>query len=127
MLLQLDGFLRDAFDDIDGPRWNQKPYVAYRIGNYNWLVIGTQATVLILNLNVKAGAFDRSELAQRLGVEEFDKEHSLAHELGLPSSMAVENRTETRDRIRLRIKDDFDLQGEAFIEFLNDAHKAFPK
>jgi predicted transport protein len=85
MLLQLDGFLRDAFDDIDGPLWNQKLYVAYRIGNYNWLAIGTQATVLILSLNVKAGAFDRSELAQRLGVEEFDKEYSLADNSACPA------------------------------------------
>ncbi len=127
MLLRLDGFIQNAFDGIDGPRWNQKLYVAYRIGNYNWLAIGTQATVLILDLNVRVGAFDQSDLAKRLGVEEFDKGHSLADKLGLPSSITVQNSTETRDRIRLRVKEDFALDGEPFFEFLKEAYAAFPK
>jgi len=51
----------------------------------------------------------------------------LADKFGLPSSVAIANVTETRDRIRFRIKDDFNLDGEPFIEFLNSAHVAFPK
>ena len=31
------------------------------------------------------------------------------------------------DRILLRIKDDFDLEAESFLSFLNDAYKAYPK
>ena len=124
---RLDGFVQDAFNDIDGPRWTQKLYVAYRVGNYNWLATGTQATILILNLNVGAGVFDQSDLARRLSVEEFDKGNSLADKLGLPSSITVQNSTETRDRIRLRVKEDFALRGEPFIESSKEAHAAFPK
>ncbi len=127
MLLQLDRLISDNFEEVDGPRWNQKFYVAYRVGNYIWLYVRTQATILILDVNVEPDTFDQSDLAEQLGVEEFDKEHSLAEKFGLPSSVQVEKRTEARDSIRLRIKDDFDLEGEAFTEFLKEAYAAFPR
>ena len=126
MLLRLDDLIRDNFD-VDGPRWNQKFYVAYRVGNYNWLVIQTHASVLRLDILVKANAFEVADVAQRLGIEVFDKSDSLADKLGLPSSVFVRHRNENNDRILLRIKDDFDLEAESFLSFLIDAYKAYPK
>lgn len=126
LLLALDDVIQDNFT-VDGPRWNQKDYVAYRIGNYNWICVHTHANTLIVDFLVRAGAFSQKDIAQRLGVEEFDKDDSFAEKLGLPSSVFVQNRTEATDRIRLRIKAGFDVQSQAFLDFLKDAYKAFPK
>jgi len=126
MLLRLDDLIRDNLE-VDGPRWDQKFYVAYRVGNYNWLAISTHSSTLILNFLVKTGVFKQSDAAKRLSIEEFDKGGSLSEKLGLPSSVLVQKRNEATDLIILRIKDDFDLAGAAFVEFLREAHKAFPK
>lgn len=126
VLLTLDDLIRDNFE-VDGPRWSQKFYVAYRVGNYNWLRVNTYPTTLKLYILVKAGTFQQDEIAQRLGIQVFDKEDSMAEKLGLPSSVLVENRTDATDRVLLRIKEDFDLDSEAFIAFLRKAYKAYPR
>jgi len=126
MLLKLDDIIQDNFE-VDGPRWNQKGYVAYRIGNYNWLAINTHPTALVAEFLEKAGTFNQSELAKSLSIEEFDREDTLSEKLGLPSSVTVRNRNEATDRVVLRIKEDFNLESEAFLDFLKQAYKAFPK
>ncbi len=126
VFLQLDDLLRDNFD-VDGPRWNQKYYVAYRQSNKNWLAVSTSSQSLRLDFLVKKGAFKTERLAKVLGVQAFDREDSLAEKLNLPSSVHVKNRTETTDRVLLRIKEDFDLESEAFHEFVKGAYEAFPK
>jgi hypothetical protein len=57
----------------------------------------------------------------------FEKEESLADKLGLPSSLSVQNISDTADRVVLRVKEDFDLDGEAFASFLEKAYSAFSK
>lgn len=124
--LQLNELLLSNLE-VDGPRWNQKLYVAYRVGNRNWLLVRTRATVLRLDFFVEAGAFSQEEIAQQLDVREFDKADSLAEKLGLPSSVVIEHRNESTDRIKLRIKEDFDLTAETFLAFLERAYGAFPR
>lgn len=126
MLLRLDDLIRDNFD-VEGPRWSQKFYVAYRIGNANWLAIVTRSTQLTLDLLVIDGEFVQEELAHRLGVASFDQTDSLSEKIGLPSSVLVTHRNDTSDRVILRIKEDFDLESEAFLQFLRDAYNAFPR
>lgn len=126
MLLALDQVLQDELD-IDGPRWNQKYYVAYPVNNYNWMRVITRSRILVLDLLVKAGTFELESLAKKLGVQIFDRDERLAEKLGLPSSVLVKNRNATSDRIKLRLKEDFDIRGDAFISFLKEAYKAFPK
>jgi len=126
MLLLLNQVVQDEFE-IEEPRWGQKYYVAYPVNNYNWLCIHTKPRFLVLDFLVKAGVFKTDELAKRLGVEKFDTDESLAEKLGMPSTVFVKNRNQASDRIRLRAKEDFDIKSEAFIEFLRDAFKAFPK
>ena len=56
------------------------------------------------------------------------KLHTGASEkLGLPSSVSIKNINPNADRVYLRVKDDFDLASEKFLNFLKDAYKAFPK
>lgn len=126
MLLQLDQIIQDEFA-TEGPRWSQKYYVAYPINNYNWIIIHTKPRFLVIDLLVKAGSFKTDDLAQRLGVEKFDTDEALADKLGMPSTVFVKNRNQKSDRIRLRAKEDFDVNSPAFIDFLRNAFKVFPK
>lgn len=126
LLLKLNDMVTEKFE-VNGPLWNQKNYIAYRVGNYTWLFIITGAKVIRLNFTVKAGAFKQADLAKKLSVEEFDKEEPLADKLGLPSSVSVQNRNPGTDRVILRIKQDFDLDSEPFADLLDKAYKAFQK
>jgi hypothetical protein len=123
---KLDKILQGRFD-VDGPRWNQKYYVAYRVNNYNWIAVITTPSVLRLDFLVKAGSFNADDLAKKLGVATFDREESLAEKLNLPSSVLVKSRNDATDRVILRIKEAFDLESSAFAEFLDAAYKACPK
>ncbi len=123
---QLDEILGSKFE-IDGPRWNQKFYIAYRIGNYNWLVIHTHSTTLILDFLVKASVFKPEDIAQRLGIAQYDRAESISQKIGLPSSVSVWNRNQNTDGVTIRLKEDFDLSSTDFLKFLEDAYKAFPK
>ncbi len=126
MLLSFDKYILDALP-VDGPYWNQKSYVAYRKNNFNWLCVHTLPRTLIFDFNVSAGSYDSSKLAAMLKVAKFDKDDSMSDKLNLPSSVAIRNRTEARDRIRLRVKADFDLKSEAFLKFVAQAFEKCPK
>jgi len=126
MLLAFDKDIREALA-VEGPHWNQKLYVAYRKNNYNWLCVHTLPKTLIFDFNVKAGTFESDALAKTLDVAKFEKDESMSGKLNLPSSVAVTNRTEVRDRVRLRVKDDFDLKSESFVKFMTQAFEACPK
>jgi hypothetical protein len=85
---KLDKILQGRFD-VDGPRWNQKYYVAYRVNNYNWIAVITTPSALRLDFLVKGGSFKADDLAKKLGVATFDKDEFLAEKLNLPSSVLV--------------------------------------
>jgi hypothetical protein len=126
MFTLLDTIIQDEFD-VDGPRWNQKLYVAYRISNYNWLSVITNPNSLRLDFLVKANAFKSEDVAKRLSIVKFEKEESMSEKLGLPSSVLIKNRNEISDRMYIRVKDDFNLESKEFLDFLKDTYKAFPK
>ena len=75
---------------------------------------------------MKAGSLKADEFASQLGIAKFDREESLSEKLNLPSSVVVKNRNESTDRVILRVKEDFDLESEAFAHFLSATYKAFP-
>jgi len=126
IFLIFDKILQERFE-IDGPIWNQKYYVAYRVKNYNWLAVITTHSILRLDFLVKAGSFNAEDIANKLGIVKFDKEESLSEKLGLPSSVLVQKRNENNDRIKIRIKEEFNLESPQFLDFLDKAYKAFPK
>lgn len=126
MFLTLDELLQKSFD-LDGPLWNQKYYIAYRINNFTWLAVITSPKSLRLDFVLRNGAISADHVAEMLGVEKFDAEESLSEKLGLPSSVIVINRNAQTDRLCLRMKDGFDLATADFSRFLAEAHRAFPK
>jgi len=126
MLIRLDDLVRDNFE-VDGPRWDQKFYVSYRVGNYNWLFIETTPSTLRLFFLVKAHTFQQDDIATRLGIVVFDKEDTLAEKLSLPCSVQIQNRTEVAERICIRLKDGVDLESPAFLALMKEAYKASPK
>lgn len=149
IFLQLSSIIRSLPDiEVDGPRWNQKFYIAYKVGNYNWLTIYTRSTILSLDFMVKAGAFKSEDLAKRLGITEYDSAGSFSEKLGLGNSVSVWNRNQNIDTVTIRLKEEFwdpnpDIEVEAkntvsplpvhepdlpnpWHEFLWDAYEAFP-
>ncbi len=127
MFLKLDKNIRDNFEGIESPSWNQKYYVAYRIGRYNWLIVKTAPKMLCLDFLVEANVFKSEDIAKKLGIAKFEKEESIAEKLKMSSSVIVFNINENNDRIRIRIKEDFNLESKEFLEFLEVAYDAFPK
>ena len=123
---RLEKILLDAFD-LEGPRWNQKQYVAYALNNFNWLSVFTRPNFLLLEFLIKANSMKSADVAKSLKIVEFDKDDSLPEKLGLPSSVGIKSRNPATDRLILRIKEDFDLDSPAFAKFLSQAHEAFPK
>jgi len=121
ILLKLDAILQKLGLE---PRWNQQRYVAYRLGNYVWLSVHTGPGLLVVNVNVKTGSFGADELAERLQIAKFDREETLAEKLGLPSSVIITPRGAGTDRVRIRMKSDFNLDSEQFLTFLQDARQA---
>lgn len=126
MLLFLDQLVQDEFE-VEGPRWNQKYYIAYRVNNLNWLCVHTKPRFLLMDILVKAAVFSAEHIAKDLGVEIFDTDETLAEKLGMPSTVFVKNRNQKSDRIRLRLKEDFDLRSPSFVGFLKKAFEACPK
>lgn len=122
----IDEIIKQNFE-VDGPNWDQKLYVSYRINNYNWLVIITAPNYLRLDFLLKAKTFNSDDLAARLNIAKFDKEETLSEKFGLPSSVFVKARNENTDKVYLRVKEDFDLHSDKFLGFLKDAYKAFHK
>lgn len=125
MLIILNEIINDNFD-IDGPKWNQKYYIAYYVGNYIWLSVHTSSSILSLKINIKTGFFNQRQVARQLNIKEFSKEVPLSEKFGLPSSVYLYKKTETTDRIILRIKEDFDIKNAKFVDFLIKAYRAFP-
>lgn len=126
VFLRLDQIIQENVE-VDGPRWNQKHYVSYRVNNLNWLSVATMPKTIRLDFLVKKGAFKSDEIAARLQVKKFDKDESMSDKLNLPSSVLVKNRNDKTDRIYLRVKDDFDIESNEFLSFLLDAYKASAK
>lgn len=126
VFLRLAQLIQENFE-VDGPRWNQKHYVSYRVKNYNWLAVITLPKTLRLDFLVKSSSFDGGDVAKKLNIVKFDKEESMSEKLALPSSVLIKKRNENTDRIFLRIKEDFNIESEEFLSFLKDAYKAFPK
>ncbi len=122
----LDQLIQDNLD-VERPRWNQKSYVSYRINNTIWLAVITGPNILKLNFLVKDGSFKSDDIANLLNVKRFDKEETLSEKMNLPSSVFIKSRNEKTDRIFLRIKEDFNMDTPEFLEFLDQAYKAFPK
>ena len=123
VLLELSALIQEHFD-VE-PSWNQKLYVAYRVKNYNWLHIGTGANLLYVDIFAKNGTFDQKELARKLGIQEFDRKESPSGKLGLPSSVVVQQVSEIREKVTVRIKKGFDLENPAFMDFLRKAYDFF--
>jgi hypothetical protein len=126
MFIKLDEILQQTFQ-IDGPRYDQKNYISYRVNGLNWLSVITTPNFLRLDFLIKAGSFDSREVSKLLKIARFQKEEKLSDKLGLPSSVFIKNRNRKTDRMYLRLKEDFDLEDKNFLNFLKDAYKASPK
>jgi len=125
-LIQLNSIIKENFENVEGPIWNQKFYVSFKEENHIWIYVQTHKTTLIANIYVKNGDMDVEEISKDLGVKIFDKKFSLSEKLQLESSVEIINKGEY-DRIRIRIKKEFDVSSDTFLEFLRDCYESFKK
>lgn len=119
LFVQLDNLIRENLT-VEGPSFEQRNYVSYKVGNQNWLFVKTRTNLLVLLISIKANTMHKDQIAKQLGIEEFDAEDTLSEKLNLPSSINIRKRNENTDRILLRIKDDFDFTKPAFLQFLKE-------
>ena len=124
MLIRLTDLINETCEGVDGPYWNKKFYVSYRINNRIWLSITTLKTKLTLQVLTEPGTFSQTDLAQGLGVREVPVDSTLAEKLHLPSSVSIDAQNPW---VWLSIKEDFDLDSLQFRDFLKKAQAAFPK
>ena len=127
MLLALNQIVGENFVEVDGPRWEQKLYVAYWVANKVWLAVHTHKNMLRLDLYVKSGTFTEEEVASALHVSVYDTAESMSEKLGKPSSVSIRNRGDSTDQIVLRMKDDFEVGSESFLDVLRTAYASFSK
>ncbi len=66
-------------------------------------------------------------MANKLNIAKFDEEESLSERLALFSSVYVKRENDEKDKIYIRIKEDFNINSQEFLEFLKEAYSAFPK
>ena len=126
MLEKLDQIFQENLD-VDGPKWDQKGYISYKVNGYNWLTVETHTRLLYVIVRVQKGAFKSSTLAKKLNIQEYASDDPLADKLGQPSSVAVKEKNESIDRITIRVKDDFDMDNPSLVEFLQKAFQKSPK
>jgi hypothetical protein len=126
MLLSLNQIVEENFE-VDGPRWDQKFYVAYWVANKVWLAVHTHKNMLLMDLYVKAGTFKEEEFAGAIGVSVYDTSEPMSEKLGLPSSVRIRNRGDSTDQIVLRMKEDFDVGSGSFLGVLRTAYASFSK
>lgn len=124
MLRELDRLVRETVE-VGEPSWRQKGYVSYPVRGYNWLYVDTHAGMLSLGFLVEEGSFAASHIAERLGIEEFDREASMGEKMGLPSSVMVRPQRNGKDKVTLRLKEDFEIGTEEFASFIRDAYNVF--
>lgn len=126
-LIQLNSLINENFESVEGPVWSQKFYVSFKEGNRIWLATNTRKTALILNLMVKAGDINVEQVSKDLGIKVFDKKTSLSEKLQMESSVEIEPRGSEFDRLKIRIKEEFDVTSEQFLHFVTNCFKSFKK
>jgi len=127
-LLALINLIKEnkTFKTVEGPSWNQKVYISFKEENHNWMAIRTHKTTLILDIFVKRDDFKAEEVAKLLGIRIFDRDFSLSEKLQLESSVEIINKGDY-DKIRVRIKKEFDVNSENFRHFLEKCYFSFKK
>ena len=124
MCLQLDKILRGHLE-VDGPHWDQKSYIAYRIHDTEWLCIATTPSILRLDFLVKPGALNVDDIAKTLKISKCNSEESIEEDMETMSSVSIKKRDDDFDQIQIRIKEGFNVESDRFTLFLEEAYRAF--
>lgn len=118
--------INENFENIDEPSWNQKFYFSFkgRERNHMWIYVQPHKKTLTFNIYVKKEEFKVKEIAENLGIKIFDRESSMSEKFQLDSSVETTNKGEY-DRIRVRIKDGFNVKSKDFLQFLNNCYESY--
>lgn len=125
-LIQLNSLIKENFQSIEGPNWNQKFYISFKFGNHIWIYVNTHKNTLILNILIKEHDMDANKISEDLGIVLFEKDSSLSEKLQLNSSIDIYNKG-VYDKIIIRIKEEFDIFSNEFIDFIRNCLQSFKK
>ncbi len=123
ILEALADLIAQAAPDADGPNWNQKFYVSWRLGSKNWIVINSQAN----QANVDIGGLSESatHVAEELGFAVFREDAELAEKFAFGSSVGTATVAGRLFIIVKSVKDIEAERAEPFIEMLSRAWRGF--
>jgi Holliday junction resolvase-like predicted endonuclease len=116
----------DRYPGAQGPFWNQKQYVSFRLDSGIWLYLNTRATQLNLTIPVPPGKWDGQALAARLRIGLASKDDSLSEKLAAPTSVRVRKR-KGNERLDFFIKDDALLASDEFWKVIDETYADFAK
>ena len=125
-LIQLVSIIKENFETVEGPNWNQKLYVSFKEQDHIWLHVNTHKTALNLLFTVRRGAMNVRKVSNDLGVEVFNVESPLSEKLQMRSSVVIIPRGEF-ERVCLRVKRELDVTSERFVEFLKQCFNSFKR
>jgi len=123
-LIQFNNLINENFETVEGPNWNQKFYVSFKEGNHIWIYVNTHKTTLVFNFLIKKGDMNVNKISEDLGIKIFDRGSSLSEKLQLESSVEITNKGEY-DRIRMRIKKEFNISSDKFLNFVKNCFNSF--
>jgi hypothetical protein len=116
--------IAEAVPEADGPNWNQKQYVSWKVGTRNWIGMGTQANQVTLDI----GGFSvgPAVIAEQLGFAVFREDADLATKFALGSSVGTTSR-DRDDWLFIIVKSVKDIENSraAFSSVLQNAWAQF--
>ncbi|MGA1865605.1 MAG: hypothetical protein ACMUHX_11155, partial [bacterium] len=80
-----------------------------------------------LDFFVSPGSFSSDDIAMTLKIAQFDNEEIVQEEEVSQSSVFIKDWDKDTEQVQIHIKEDFDLESDRFLVFLEEAYRAFPK
>ncbi|MFW6016487.1 MAG: hypothetical protein ACOCRK_08610 [bacterium] len=112
--------IKKEWPDIEGPNWNQKSYVSFKIAGSNWIYIRTHAGNLRMQVRCFLDEFDTKIIAESLNIIPLDDDH--VNFQGNNENQV--KKWSENNRLVFRLNTNFDLD-KKFLEVLKELKKSF--
>lgn len=112
--------VEENWSDVQGPNWNQKLYVSFKINGSNWIYVRTQGSNLRVQVRCFLNDFETEEIAERLRIKPLGTDVNFQRG---ENENCVKKWT-NKSRMVFRLRADFVLD-EEFTEILNELKESF--
>ena len=112
--------VEENFPEIEGPSWNQKFYITFKLNGANWIYVRTHSRNLRVQVNCNLDDFNIDEIANRLEITSLEtdtdfKEKQLANQV---------KKWTPKSRVVFRLKADYEFEQE-FADILEEMRDSF--